>query len=218
MTAEKSSKAVTKRLKILEADEIAVVFGLPIFDDDDRAFYFSLLPPEKALLSQLHGHKSYIYYILQLGYFKARQQFFVFDQEQVVADANYVQRINFPGHTLRDFAISKGTRLKQQRLIMELLNYRSCGEEEWSLLRRKAQQLARISSRPIYIFRELLAYLTRERIVMPGYTMIQEMIGDVLHREKERLVAIASSQLTAGDVVALNNLLDNPHGLYEITR
>ena len=218
MTAEKSSKAVTKRLTILEADEIEAVFGLPIFDDDDRAFYFSLLPPEKALLSQLHGHKSYIYYILQLGYFKARQQFFVFDQEQVAADANYVQRINFPEHTLRDFEISKGTRLKQQRLIMELLNYRSCCEEEWSLLRRKAQQLARISSRPIYIFRELLAYLTRERIVMPGYTMIQEMIGDVLHREKERLVAIASSQLTAGDVVALNNLLDNPHGLYEITR
>jgi len=218
MTVEKSSKAVTKRLKILDADEIEAVFGLPIFADDDRAFYFSLLPPEKALLSQLHGHKSYIYYILQLGYFKARQQFFVFDQEQVAADANYVQRIYFPGHTLRDFAISKGTRLKQQRLIMELLNYRSCGEEEWNLLRRKAQQLARISSRPIYIFRELLAYLTRERIVLPGYTMIQEMIGDVLHREKERLVAIASSQLTAGDAVALNNLLDNPHGLYEITR
>ncbi len=51
----------TERLKILEADEIEAVFGLPIFDDDDRAFYFSLLPPEKALLSQLHGHKSYIY-------------------------------------------------------------------------------------------------------------------------------------------------------------
>ncbi len=218
MTAEKSSKAVTKRLKILEADEIAAVFGLPIFDDDDRAFYFSLLPPEKALLSQLHGHKSYIYYILQLGYFKAQQQFFVFDQEQVVVDANYVQRTYFPGHTLRDFAISKVTRLKQQRLIMELLNYRTCGEEEWSLLRRKAQQLARISSRPIYIFRELLAYLTRDHIVVPGYTMIQEMIGDVLHREKERLVAIASSQLTTSDAVALNNLLDNPHGLYEITR
>lgn len=125
MTAEKSSKAVTKRLKILEADEIEAVFGLPIFDDDDRAFYFSLLPPEKALLSQLHGHKSYIYYILQLGYFKARQQFFVFDQEQVAADANYVQRIYFPGHTLRDFAISKGTRLKQQRLIMGTAHFRA---------------------------------------------------------------------------------------------
>jgi TnpA family transposase len=218
MAEETTKRAAEKRLKILEADEIEAVFGLPVFDDDDRDLYFSLLPPEIALLSQLRGHKSYIYYILQLGYFKARQQFFVFDQKQVSADAIYVQRTYFPDYALRDLEISKVTRLRQQRLIMELLNYRSCGDEEWNLLRSKAQQLARISSRPIYIFRELLAYLTRERIVVPGYTMIQEMIGDVLQREKERLVAIASSHLTAGDAVALNNLLDNPHGLYEITR
>ncbi len=93
---ETTKKAAEKRLKILEADEIEAVFGLPVFDDDDRELYFSLLPPEKALLSQLHGYKSYIYYILQLGYFKARQQFFVFDQAQVSADANYVQRTYFP--------------------------------------------------------------------------------------------------------------------------
>ncbi len=72
MTAKKSSKAVTKRLKILETDEIEAVYGLPIFDEKDRTFYFSLSPPEKALLSQLHGYKSYLSYILQLGYFKAR--------------------------------------------------------------------------------------------------------------------------------------------------
>jgi hypothetical protein len=81
------------RLKILEADEIETVYGLPVFDDEDRAFYFSLSPPERAILSQLHGLKSSIYYILQLGYFKARRQFFVFNLQQVVADAQYVQRI-----------------------------------------------------------------------------------------------------------------------------
>ena len=49
-----------KRLKILEADEIEAVHGLPVFDDEDRAFYFALSPPEKAILSQLHGPKSSI--------------------------------------------------------------------------------------------------------------------------------------------------------------
>ncbi len=72
MTTEKSNKAATKRLKILETDEIEAVYSLPVFDDEDRTFYFLLSPPEKALLSQLHGYKSYIYYILQLGYFKAQ--------------------------------------------------------------------------------------------------------------------------------------------------
>ena len=78
--------------------------------------------------------------------------------------------------------------------------------------------MARISSRPIYIFRELMAYLTGQRLVAPGYTVMQEMIGNVLQREKERLIAIASSQLTADDAADLNHLLANPHGLYEITQ
>jgi TnpA family transposase len=207
-----------KRLKILESDEIETVYGLPVFDDEDRAFYFVLSPPERAILSQLHGRKSSIYYILQLGYFKARRQFFVFNLQQVATDAQHVQRSYFPDYMLVDLDITKVTRLKQQSLILELLQYRVCGEEERQQMRMKAQQVAQISSRPIYVFRELMAYLTRQRLIAPGYTVMQEMIGDVLQREKERLIAMAKFHLTDDAVTALNDLLANPHGLYEITR
>jgi hypothetical protein len=162
--------------------------------------------------------KSTIYFILQLGYFKARRQFFVFNLKQVVADAQYIQRIYFPDVDLEDLDITTVTRLKQQSLILELFQYRVCDGEERERLRTKAQQVARISSRPIYVFRELLAYLSRERLVAPGYTVMQELIGDVLQREKERLIAVAQSHLTDSDLAALNNLLANPRGLYEITR
>jgi len=218
MAEDQSNQAETKRLKILEADEIEAVYGLPVFDNEDRAFYFSLSPPEKAILSQLHGMKSSIYYILQLGYFKARQQFFVFNLRQVAADAQYVRCLYFPDDALIDLDITKVTRLKQQSLILELLQYRVCGEEERQQLRMKAQQVAQISSRPIYVFRELMAYLVRQNLIAPGYTVIQEMIGDVLQREKERLIAIAQTHLTKAALSALNDLLANPRGLYEITR
>ena len=218
MAEEKTSKTATKRLKILEADEIEAVYGLPVFDDDDRAFYFSLSPSEKRGLLQLHGLKSSIYYILQLGYFKARQQFFVFNLQQVAADAEYVQRAYFPDAVLIDLDIAKVTRLKQQSLILELLQYRVCGQEERRQMRLQAQQMAQISSRPVFVFRELMAYLSRQRLVAPGYTVMQEMIGDVLQREKERLIAIAKSHLADDAIAALNDLLANPRGLYEITR
>lgn len=78
--------------------------------------------------------------------------------------------------------------------------------------------MVQISSRPIYVFRELLAYLTRPRLISPAYTVMQDMIGDVLQREKERLIAIVQSHLPEDAVSALNDLLANPHGLYEITR
>ena len=201
MAEDMVAQVESKRLKILEADEIETVYGLPVFDDEDRAFYFTLTPPEKATLSQLHGMKSSVCYILQVGYFKARRQFFLFNLQQVMADAQYVQRRYFPDYDLDDLDITKVTRLKQQGLILELLQYRVCGEKERQQMRVQAQQVAQISSRPIYVFRELMAYLTRRHLVTPGYTVMQEMIGDVLQREKERLIIILlCNNLESGDV------------------
>jgi len=218
MSEEQSNLTEIKHLKILEPEEVEAIYGLPVFDDEDRVFYFALSPPEKAILSQLHGIKSYIYYILQLGYFKARRQFFIFTLKQVATDAYYIQRTYFPDFDLTNLAITKVTRLKQQSLIMELMQYRSCGDDERQQLRMKAQEVARISSRPIYIFRELMAYLTRQRLIAPGYTVLQMMIGNILQREKERLMTIAQSHLTNDQVTSLDSLLANPRGLYEITR
>jgi TnpA family transposase len=218
MYNEQPEQIEKKRLKILEAEEIEAVYGLPVFDDEDRIFYFTLASQEKAALSQLRGIKSAIYYILQLGYFKARRQFFAFSLEQVAADAGYVQRAYFPDFVLTDLNISKVTRLKQQNLIMDLWQYYLCDEDDRQQLRQKAQQAAQISSRPVHIFRELMAYLTRKRLIAPAYTVLQDMIGDVLQRERERLVAIAQAHLTDDQTADLNNLLANPRGLYEITR
>ena len=218
MVEDTTDRTEEKRLKILEPDEIDVLYGLPVFDEEDRAAYFPLTPEERVLLSRLHGVKSRIYFILQLGYFKARQQFFVFNLQQVGRDAHYVQRAYFPDDTLTDLVITKVTRLRQQARILELLQYRICGDEERQQLRVKAQQVTRISSRPIYVFRELMAYLSRQHLIAPGYTVIQNLIGDVLQREKERLITIAQSQLTKVDVPTLQSLLDNPRGLFEITR
>lgn len=101
---------------------------------------------------------------------------------------------------------------------MNLLQYRLCDEEERQQLREKAQQVAQISSSPIYIFRELMTYLAQQHIVSPAYTVLQDMIGKVLQQEKQRLVAVAQSHLAQDNIAALNDLLANPHGLYEITR
>jgi len=112
---------------------------LPVSDDEDRAFYFDLSPPEKVILSHIHGIKSSVYYILHLGYFKARRQFFVFDLQQMAADAQYVKHLYFPGYELGDLNITKVTCLKQQNLILELLQYRIYGAGERQQLRMKVR-------------------------------------------------------------------------------
>ena len=207
-----------KRLNILGEDEIEALYGRPRFTHEERIEYFSLSPTERSVLAQLHSIKSQLCFVLQLGYFKARHQFFIFSLHEGAEDAKYVQAQYFPGHQVADLTIAKVTRIKQQGMILELLNYRYCDTQERQTLQAKARQAARIFGKPVYVFRELMHYLQQQRIVAPGYSFLQDTVGQALLYEQNRLIAITRAQLNAADIEALNALLDDSTGLYEITQ
>lgn len=213
-----SHESPSRRLTILSADEIEALYSRPTFTEEERDIYFTLAPPEAAFLSQLKTIPSQVYFILQLGYFKARHRFFVFTFSEVATDAAYIQRLYFPSAAVEFTEITKVTRLRQQQMILDLTGYRECHDQERDQLRRKAEQLARIDSQPIYILRELLDYLTYYQILAPAYTWLQEMIGQVLVNEQARLVTILNNDVTSNERTALRSLLTNPDGLYEITQ
>ena len=215
---DQTTNTTQKRLRILGDDEIQALYRRPHFTDDERLECFALSPTEKAALEQLHSIKSRIYFILQLGYFKSHHMFFVFDLPEVEEDARYVQAQYFPNFQLDDLDITKVTRLRQQSLILELFRYRICAAEQREALAAKARQAATVSAKPIYIFRELLHYLAEQRIVAPGYTLMQDTIGQALIHEQERLTTILSHYLSSSDVEKLHRLVDDAPGLYEITQ
>jgi TnpA family transposase len=211
------TNATQKRMKILGDDEIEALYGRPHFTPAEQSQYFSLSAQENAALAQLHSLKSRLSFILQLGYFKARQQFFLFSLHEVEADARYIQEHYFPEFHLTDLAITKVTRLKQQRLILDLCHYRLCDPTERQQLAAKARQAARVCSKPIYVLRELLAYLSEQRLVAPGYSFLQDTVSAALTYEQNRLITLVQTQLTPTDREALQHLLADAQGLYEIT-
>src|SRR5918999_3620904 len=103
-------------------------------------------------------------------------------------------------------------------MILELLNYRYCDTQERQTLQAKARQAARIFGKPVYVFRELMLYRQQQLIVAPGYSFLQDTVGQALLYEQNRLIAITRAQLNAADIEALNALLDDSTGLYEITQ
>jgi Domain of unknown function (DUF4158) len=163
-----TTNTTPKRLRILGDDAIEALYGQPHFTDDERREYFALSATEKAMLEPCHTTTSRLYCILQRGYCKARQRFFVFDLHEVMEDVRDIQEQYFPGFPCTDFAITKVTRLRQQRFILALYHYRLCGTPERQHLATKAPQAARVDSKPVYIFRELLHYLATHRIVSPA--------------------------------------------------
>ena len=63
------------RLSILSDEDIDDLYGLPRFTDEDRHLYFGLSLPEREAVD-VHTPSVAAHLILQLGYFKAKQQFF----------------------------------------------------------------------------------------------------------------------------------------------
>ena len=85
-------------------------------------------------MEQLRFINAKIYFILQLGYFKARNMFFVFDPQEVGEDIRFIRSRYFPDFQDLDPDIAKVTRLKQQRTILKLGNYRSWNAKERAML------------------------------------------------------------------------------------
>jgi len=58
-----------KRLKILSAKEIQVLYEIPQFTPEEKTAYFALDPLEEEQLKNIRYTNAAVYFILQLGYF-----------------------------------------------------------------------------------------------------------------------------------------------------
>jgi TnpA family transposase len=110
-----------KRLKILASDEIKSIYGRPQFNYEERLEYFALSHSDLEILEGFRSLKSQVHFILQLGYFRAKYLFFIFTLDEVEDDFQYIMEQHFDGRQIGGITvIDKQTRLKQQRLILEL--------------------------------------------------------------------------------------------------
>jgi hypothetical protein len=60
-------------------------------------------------------------------------------------------------------------------------------------------------------------YLSEQRIIVPGYSFMQETVGKTITYEQNRLVTMLQNHLSPSTIKALKRLLEDSSGLYEIT-
>src|SRR5260370_33954999 len=145
--------------------------------------------------------------------------FFTFTFDDVGEDVTYLLERYFPETPLLELRmVNKRTILKQRKRILELFGYRICTLTDRQHLFLRAQQAAQISSKPIYVLRELLHYLTEQRLVKPGYTLLEEeLVGKALTAEVKRLATMLHTLLPSEECVALDSLLTSTDELSTIT-
>ena len=70
---------------------------LPSFTDEERCIYFDLSPAEHDAVDAVHTDAAAVHMVLQLGYFKAKRQVFIYEPETVCDDLRHIMKRYFPG-------------------------------------------------------------------------------------------------------------------------
>lgn len=205
------------RLQILSPEEYLLLWGFPHFTQGDRDLFFTLTAPEREVLQQCRSIRTKTHFLLHLGYFRARQRFFRFELPAVRDDVDYLRRRYFDNKVIVDLAVSDHTRKRHIGKILGLFRYRLCALDERVMLEAYARQAARISSRPVYVLRELVDLLRQRRIVLPGYTILQDMVRIALVFERKRLAGALGGRIGKDDANSLDRLLVDDDGLHVIT-
>jgi hypothetical protein len=203
--ASKTAAQRTKRLYLLDAAEVAALYDRPHFTDEERAYYFTLTPTETALMQTFTDEAVQAFFVLQLGYFKAKQRFFSVKLADVLFDLIFI--VNQLGLLVApdDLRLLNPRTLQHQRqLILEYVRYRHAHAQERQQAYQVVLQAARISPIPHYLLRILLQFCASERIILPGYTTVQEtIIGKAITAEERRLIALLQTHLTSEDRAGL---------------
>ena len=208
----------TERITILSAKEIEELYDLPQLSDVERKLYFTMDTDESKIA---HSHRSWatkLVFMLQLGYFKAKKMFFAFTYEEIRDDIQFIRaKYSLPGFPPKKLEIHKTTRWNQQQRILTLFNYHDCNALRREKLQEKACRCIRISAKPIHIFKELLTYLEKARVVLPAYSTLQKIISKAILEETHRLAALAERQISGNVANRLQKLLTREDRPYMFT-
>ncbi|SGZ15090.1 Transposase [Moritella viscosa] len=149
-----------------------------------------------------------IYFILLLGYFRARPIVFNFRFLDVITDFEYVRNRYYQGINVSSDDLPSRTKTA---LIKKLLQYTGFSiyqsKENKKLLIDRLNDVVKINLEPRYVFDECIAYFGQNRFALAGYTTLQDTISQVLTNERHRIEKLLYENLSLDTQATLLKLL-----------
>ncbi|PIR10203.1 MAG: transposase, partial [Gammaproteobacteria bacterium CG11_big_fil_rev_8_21_14_0_20_46_22] len=208
-----------KQINLLTDSEISDLYSIPIFNDDnERDHFFTLGDAEHKLLKKYTSVKSKVYLIMQIGYFKAIQQFYKFSLDDVKDDVNFIIKKHYSSEENKKEltgTLWKDNYRTQKEDILTLYGYR-----EWSYPLKKItvnqlEKLIRIHPKGSDTLRELYIFLENEKIIFPSYRTIQDLFTRVFKTERDRLEKIVL-EIPSDLKKQLEEIIKNDGGLTQL--
>lgn len=203
------------RIKLLPESEINEIYALPSFNEVERLLYFDFTTCEIDIAREYRTIKAQVYFMLSLGYFKAKQQFYFFDLKRS-KDAQYVFEKYFNQNNFNLFGkIDYKTYHKQKNDILKLLNYKNWSQAFEPQIESHICELLRYYPKCHNALRQLLGYFDSQQIVIPTYRKLQDMFTAAFSAEEKRVKAIILS-IPKCKQELLSALIDRDDGISQL--
>jgi TnpA family transposase len=205
-----------ERINLLTDVDVEKLYARPQFNEAEREHYFRLNEDESQLVGKYTGVKTKVYLILQIGFFKAEQQFYNFSFDEVKEDTHYIIKRYF--NTLTKGITGKLWHENCRNQQLEILNLYH--HSEWSAqLKPKAlgklKQLIRIYPKGNDTLREFFVFLKNEKITIPSYRTLQDLLTHAFKSESLRLSKITTT-IPENLKQQLEEIIKNDGGLTQL--
>lgn len=212
---------VAQRLRILTIDEVDRLYSCPQFNDVEQRHYFIL--PQELLstlkIAELNGKNTStkLYFILQYGYFKAKHQFFNINYSKMKNDVMFIMKNYMPNDRIPTKLPTNKTQTRTKRQLLKFMQFSDDLAKIDQLTIEKASALVRKTQNPLEIFEEVIKNLEDNKMVLPSYSRLQDMIGAALKNEDRRIINLVKEHLIEDARQALQNLFQTDKAFYNIT-
>jgi len=205
------------RLKILSGDDFNNLYAIPGLEKEDRTYLFDLDEADHAYLETLTDTSCKIDYVLQLEYFRLSQYFFSFTFQGVRQDVWYIIETYFPESKFPKKSISKHFKYQNRKAVLQKYEMSLYTSKFKQKLERYSKDLAKQHVVPKYIFDSLLDFCHQNKVVRPGYSILQDIVSQALENEKKRLSNRLYALMDKPLREQLNKLLEKEDNYYQLT-
>ncbi len=114
-----------KRIHLLSDTEVTDLYAKPEFSTNEQELYFTLSKTEQVALDSYSNTRTRVHFILQLVYFKAKQQFFSFNFESAKNDVKFILKTYYNNEKYSTLSVylSRNYIRKQKQSIIALFSY-----------------------------------------------------------------------------------------------
>ena len=193
----------------------------PIFNSSERKRFFTFPNSFKEKAGTLRKPSTKAGFLLSCGYFKAAKKFFK-SEDFHQNDIAYIARsLNLdPIEFVPEYYV-QSTRQWHQDFILEFYGYRRFDRHALRVIEKEISSMMRSQLKPKLIFWRCIDILIRERVQIPPYFQLSELILKAINQRKKELTDIIRKELRTETKALLDGLFaqetNSSYARYKLT-